>query len=143
MVTVNLGCGVDTWGDVRIDLKSEVFPDIIASADRLPFRSECFTVARLFSVLEHLPDPSRAIREISRCASVIDVIIPNVYYWARILRTIKRGFSIPINYRTLHLQVWDIITIHQFARLNGLEIVDHRWRLREVDLYVQLMKISE
>jgi SAM-dependent methyltransferase len=61
------------WG-VDIDQEllrkaSASYPNIgfqYASADRLPFPDASFTVVSMLDVLEHLPDPQAAIREVNR-----------------------------------------------------------------------------
>lgn len=68
----------------------------------------------LSHVLEHVRDPKKCLVEMRRILKgVLEIRLPNVYYYVRILRTIKRGFKIPVAFGTKHLQIWDVITMHQ------------------------------
>jgi len=51
---------------VGLDIKSSVKPDIIASADHLPFRNDAFDLVLLIEVLEHVPEPVKVLEEIRR-----------------------------------------------------------------------------
>jgi len=62
--TLNVGCGKDQWGDVRLDIKREFSPTVIADAQNLPFREKSFKVTKAMNVLEHLNEPSRAIKQL-------------------------------------------------------------------------------
>lgn len=79
--TLNVGCGSDTWGDIRLDVERSP-PDyflyykkstanIIADTQNLPFRDEVFTELRANQVLEHLPNPIKALKEWRRVACMI------------------------------------------------------------------------
>ena len=66
--TLNIGCGSDRWGDVRLDvsrsyLEVQFRPTIIADAQNLPFKEGSFKVTRASHVLEHLVNPSKALKE--------------------------------------------------------------------------------
>lgn len=122
LVSLNAGCGADGWGDVRVDLKGE--PTVFASIEHLSFRESMFDRIRLWEVLEHLNSPVCGLRELRRVSrGVLSISVPNVYYYKRILRTIKRGWRIPVNYRTRHLQVWDVKTMRQLLHRVGLRAV--------------------
>lgn len=54
---------VDWEQSVHVDAGSS---DVIASADRLPFEDTAFDAVVLTEVLEHLPEPGQALREILR-----------------------------------------------------------------------------
>lgn len=77
--TINLGCGNDEWGDVRVDL------DTASSAanyewnlDRmpLPFHDKQFSEARLFHVLEHMDRPQALFNEAVRIADSVHCKFP-------------------------------------------------------------------
>lgn len=73
--SLNVGCGGDQWGDVRVDLgfsfiTDETFrPTILADACSLPFKDGLFEVVKASHVLEHLNNPSKALNEILRVAT--------------------------------------------------------------------------
>jgi len=69
---LNVGCGTDSYGDVRIDIaiQRKYFEtknklNLIADAHNLPLRKKVFSESRCFHVLEHLKNPNKAINEIN------------------------------------------------------------------------------
>ncbi|HLN45172.1 MAG TPA: class I SAM-dependent methyltransferase [Candidatus Sulfotelmatobacter sp.] len=74
MHSLNIGCGPDTWGDVRIDtaykfVKMQCKPTILADAHYLPFIKGSFDVVKASHVLEHLKNPFKALNEMVRVAA--------------------------------------------------------------------------
>jgi hypothetical protein len=80
--TLNIGCGPDDWGDVRLDLAFETQTglssrlNVRADAQALPFREEAFLSCRCWHVLEHVDNPFQVVREILRVSSSADVRFP-------------------------------------------------------------------
>jgi len=71
MQSLNIGCGSDPWGDVRVDvscsfLTASFKPTILADAHYLPFKDRSFEVVKSSHMLEHLKNPSKALDEILR-----------------------------------------------------------------------------
>jgi SAM-dependent methyltransferase len=64
--TLNVGCGPDCWGDVRLDIYKECKPTLIGDAQFLPFVENCFKTVKISHCLEHLENPSRALGECLR-----------------------------------------------------------------------------
>jgi len=130
MITLNAGCGNDKWGTVRIDKESSVRPHIIGTILNLPFRFKIFHKIKLSHVLEHLRNPIKGMMELKRVLNgILYIEIPNVYHYMSILRVIKRGVNIPVDLKTLHLQLWDISTITQLLYQSGFDIVKIYWSL--------------
>ena len=81
-ISLNLGCGPDNWGDVRVDLDfSTQIGDpsrlnVRADAHALPFRDKAFAVCRCWHVLEHLEDPVKVVDEIRRVCVSADLRFP-------------------------------------------------------------------
>ena len=74
-VFLDAGCGVRPLNEflrakghhvVGVDLASEVPADARANIQRLPFRDETFSGALCLSVLQYVPDPKEACKEIHR-----------------------------------------------------------------------------
>ncbi|MBO0888227.1 methyltransferase domain-containing protein [Candidatus Bathyarchaeota archaeon] len=69
---LNLGCGSDPWGDVRVDLgyrtqtgvKTRL--NLRADAHYLPFRDSSFKQVRCWHMLEHVRNPEAVLQEIRR-----------------------------------------------------------------------------
>lgn len=69
--SLNIGCGSDPWGDVRLDVAFSFItscfkPTILADAHYLPFKNGAFKVVKASHVLEHLKDPFKALKEMLR-----------------------------------------------------------------------------
>lgn len=83
---LNIGCGADEWGDVRLDVtrapayhhRSGGPPtvNIIADAQHLPFKEDSFDELRIHEVLEHLPNWRRAVSECIRVTEKISITVP-------------------------------------------------------------------
>jgi len=81
-LSLNLGCGEDDWGDIRIDvdfrtqtgLKSKL--NIRADAHHLPFRDHAFADARCWHVLEHARNPRTVMEELRRTCKRVSVRFP-------------------------------------------------------------------
>jgi len=72
-ISLNVGCGTDPYGNVRIDIviQRQFYEEknklnLIADAHNLPLRRKVFFESRCFHVLEHLTYPNKAINEINR-----------------------------------------------------------------------------
>jgi SAM-dependent methyltransferase len=63
MVTLDVGCGKRTCGDIGIDYNRNSDADVIADAEHLPFKDEAFTETMSTVVLEHSPNPLNFLME--------------------------------------------------------------------------------
>ena len=73
MQSLNVGCGSDLWGDVRVDsscsfITMQFKPTVLADAEYLPFKDGSFETVKASHVLEHLNNPFKAINEVLRVA---------------------------------------------------------------------------
>jgi ubiquinone/menaquinone biosynthesis C-methylase UbiE len=82
--TLNIGCGVDKRGHVRVDVnrydqyfKMKTAVNIIASAEALPFMDTVFNDVIVHHVIEHLNNPLLAIKEAARVGGHCSIIYPN------------------------------------------------------------------
>ncbi len=88
METLNVGCGGDSWGSVRVDISRKwgARPStltVLADACQLPFRDRAFGEARCWHMLEHLNDPLKAYSEILRVSRSSDVRFPTEHFLQR------------------------------------------------------------
>ena len=101
---------------------------MIADAHYLPIRNSVSKYVFCKSVLEHLKNPFKGLSEMKRIAKKrIIVIVPNVYFWKRIIQTLIFPYH-RINPDTLHLQAWDGIAFKLLVnQIKGLEIIFIGW----------------
>jgi len=77
-----VGCGTDSWGDVRLDNSrvyhgKQVKLTILADAQNLPFKDKCFDKTKAYHILEHLPAWKRALKEWCRVTDgQIRIVVP-------------------------------------------------------------------
>ena len=64
--TLNVGCGPDKRGDVRLDVEETEATTIIGNACDLPFPSDYFDTVMIIGVLHHISDYEKAISEACR-----------------------------------------------------------------------------
>jgi len=74
MKSLNVGCGSDLWGDVRVDvtfsfITAHFKPTVLADAHYLPFKDGSFEVVKASHLLEHLKNPFKALDEMLRVAT--------------------------------------------------------------------------
>jgi hypothetical protein len=128
-LTLNVGCGGDTWGDVRVDIGKysktcgyggRTRANTIASAQQLPFQDCVFREARAHHVLEHIPNPQRALDELVRVSDIANVKVP-----------VNNGYSMLIEFIALSQSL--LIDPRFFPKILA-EITrwprrysDHRW----------------
>jgi ubiquinone/menaquinone biosynthesis C-methylase UbiE len=65
-LSVNIGCGRTSDGDVRVDFIRTPTVTVIADALHLPFRENIFTRAYERNLLEHMPNPTSHLVEVRR-----------------------------------------------------------------------------
>lgn len=82
---LNLGCGSDFYGDVRIDVLLTKAVNIISDIEgTLPLRSNIFHLVYSKSVFEHLRNPSLSLLEMKRVMrrnAKLIIITDNASYW--------------------------------------------------------------
>lgn len=125
---LNLGCGDDERGDIRIDLEpTKNGLTILADAHYLPIKDKAISQTLCKSVLEHVEAPLKVLLEMKRITvDEIIIIVPNLINVRRILRTLKNPLY-PINLVTRHLQGWDAKEIRHLAYMAGLKVLQIDW----------------
>ncbi len=133
-LTLNVGCGADRYGDIRLDvsrkfLNYDMCPNVLADAQHLPFRDKTFTVVKCSDVLEHLPDPFQAMRELVRVnQNCVVVRVPTERdIWPVFLLNVlppKLNLRYVMQARREHMHLW-IMTpwvMMKFLRSMGLKV---------------------
>ena len=129
MITLNLGCGDDKRGEVRIDMNPERKGlNLIADIHSIPLRTSVFDGVFCDSVFEHVMSPFKVLSEMARVSKKrIRVIVPNVHRLMRIKITWLNPLR-EVNKNTKHLQIWDAIAfkllVHQ---VGGLRVLGIYW----------------
>lgn len=148
---LDIGSGPNGRGDVNVDVKKyEQENFILADAHDLPFREELFDRIQMNEVLEHLISPYNAILEAKRCVKnngKIEISLPNVWWWMRIARYLRRKSQLFKLLRfdgekfTDHRQGWDVYVFANLAHLTGLKIDEVEFYNRGIHEKTTLWKI--
>lgn len=67
-ISLNIGCKENRFGDVNLDVNSNIGPDIVADVLYLPFKNNIFDLVYFTDVIEHLPKNNefKALKEVFR-----------------------------------------------------------------------------
>lgn len=131
--SLNIGCGDDLHGDIRIDITPEkAGVTLVADAHNLPLRDKVVSSTVCKSVLEHLDNPLKAILEMKRVTKgTMLVTVPNILNAVRVLKTLMNPLH-PVNAGTLHIQGWDLKLIKHLAHRAGLTLQSAHWLFSKV-----------
>jgi SAM-dependent methyltransferase len=130
MLTLDVGCGENKRGDIGTDVRSTPCVDVVSSTYHLPFKAETFDSVHLLEVLEHLENPSNALREINRVLKQDGILycsIPNVYWCGRILRVLLHKPIDECYTSQEHINSWTIYETRHLLGYNGFRLQDYRY----------------
>lgn len=146
---LNVGCGKDKWGDIRLDIGrkykgEDITPNFIGDAQNLPFRDRTFSEVKASHILEELPDWKKALTEWTRvCGHILVIKFP-----------IDDGFKIPIIHAILSLNPkefkatikcrkqkchWWVINpdiVSRFLEQKGFNVIIHKEQRRLPTEYI-------
>jgi SAM-dependent methyltransferase len=134
--TLNLGCGPDTWGEVRVDIDTKTQTgvesklNLRADAHKLPFRDGAFASCRCWHVLEHVENPVQVISELRRTCRSTSMRFPvdEGYYMQMMIGAIGLDWPMFINaYRTMKRRAHRWIIHCPSATLSDRFIEYPRW----------------
>ena len=107
---------------VLLDRNPESAAQILGSVDALPFASHSFDVVTCLEVLEHLPDPRPAARELSRVArKAVVVSVPYEPYF-RIGNALRGKYLARLGDHPEHVQHWNLRTFDAFLAPSFREV---------------------
>ena len=130
MTTLDVGCGERKSGEIGVDVRLTPYVDLRASTYLLPFKDETFDRVFMFEVLEHLENPSEALREISRVlkhGGTLHGSIPNLYWFGRILRTIMHMELEECYTSHEHINAWTISELRHLVSRSDLKLESYRY----------------
>lgn len=112
-------------GDVNLDIgppngRQENF--VLGDAHHLPFRANTFRLTYFYDVIEHVESPIRALREIRRVSSAVEISTPNPLHWRKFLRA-ARGKDIILGSQPDHISTWTDAEIRNLLALSGFKNV--------------------
>jgi SAM-dependent methyltransferase len=128
--TLNIGCGPDRTGSVRVDLSTwSAFNEepsaanVVADAENLPFRDTVFNDVLCANVLEHLDNPKQAIAEARRVGGRCRFIYPHDRWGliVEVLSTVSHFFTKRKPLETCRF-------IRKWLRWKERHL-DHKWRI--------------
>jgi ubiquinone/menaquinone biosynthesis C-methylase UbiE len=102
MLILDVGCGNRKMGDINIDIRKEVKPDIVCDIHYLPFRNKIFDLVYCYHVLEHKGiNPEKAIKELLRvCNSFVEI---QISHW---LSSNAKKDKTHKNFQVMHRKYW-------------------------------------
>jgi len=133
---LNVGCGFDKWGDIRVDIQpfSNIFynrktsANIIADVQHLPFKPKIFNETRCYHVLEHVPNPVEALKELQRVTNgkiIIRVPIWHLYSYIGETITLFKAFLLILKCGTFYF-LDTLRKIKKWKKRYG----DHKWYIK-------------
>jgi len=124
-LALNVGCGEEKEGDIRLDIFQTRSTNVIGDAQHLPFKDQVFTDIYERNLLEHMPNPALHLSEVRRTLrikGVLNLITDNAaclkYY---ILRTHTGGYS-KHNGKDRHYALFTMEHVRNLMHHAGLEI---------------------
>lgn len=116
-------------GDLFLDVVREArirFPSMrycVLDATRLPFADSCVDVVFSLEVLEHLPDPGAAVRELMRVSRrYVLLSVPNEPIF-RIQRFMSGKGILLLGDHPEHVNHWSLWGFRQFVEAQGLTVL--------------------
>ena len=99
---------------VLLDRNPDSAARVIGSVDALPFPSRSFDVVTCLEVLEHLHDPTDAVRELARVARRAVVVSVPYEPWFRIGNVLRGKHLSGLGNHPEHVQHWNLRSFEKF-----------------------------
>jgi len=128
---LNLGCGDESFGDVKADVIRSKTTNVICDAQNLPFRGGVFSFVISHNVFEHLGNPLQSLKDQYRVLKEngkISLTTDNASYWRFHFLT----KSIHVKYRgrgekDKHFMLFMPFHLETFFKEAGFESVTWFW----------------
>jgi SAM-dependent methyltransferase len=99
---------------VLLDRRKDSVAHTLGSVDALPFANASFDVVTCFEVLEHLPDPAAAVRELMRVARRAVVVSVPYEPWFRVGNVLRGKHLSGFGNHPEHVQHWNLRSFGKF-----------------------------
>lgn len=142
MLTLDVGIGNES-GTVRnwfrfkgtvigIDISKLHWPDVVCDAQNLPFKQSIFDKVGMAEVLEHLPNPIRALKEMLRVLKpkgILHITIPNGA-WMPIFVNVMRNKLCSLHPE--HVNYWNYEQLTVVLNIAGFKVTHHSYFTRYI-----------
>jgi SAM-dependent methyltransferase len=121
---LDVGCGRNKHGNIGIDYSRDSDADIIADAERLPFKNEVFTKVVSVTVLEHSPNPLNFLKEqyrVLKKGGQVEVTTDNAQYYRWSVMTF-RGIKHE-DYCADHYMIFYPKNVSRLLQLAGFKVI--------------------
>lgn len=132
-MNLDVGCGHNlntletrNWFKIRNSIAIDIQPglaDVQADAIHLPFNDNCFETVTASEILEHLDNPTQAIKEwyrVLKPKGKLFVTVPNAHYIVKIARAMLRR-RIIVHPEHKHCWFWELLI--QLLENNGFHVL--------------------
>jgi ubiquinone/menaquinone biosynthesis C-methylase UbiE len=149
-VILNLGCGDDEYGDIRVDIFRTKTSNLLSDCQHLPFREGSIGGVYERNVFEHLPNPAQHLEEVKRVLSPkgrLTLITDNAACVKFYLLGTHTGGYRKHDGKDVHYAVFTLEHMRNFMAFVGLtvlemKLVDTDYYTRFFDRFVRLLAPS-
>ena len=137
-LTLNLGCGDQTFGDVRLDAFATETANVIGDCQQLPFRDGVFTSVYEQNLFEHLPNPGHHLEEVKQVlkpGGVLTLITDNAACLKYYLFGTHTGGYRKHQGKDVHFALFTLEHMRNFMDVAGLKV--RQLRLIDTDYYTR------
>jgi len=146
-LSVNIGCGETSDGDVRVDYIKTPTVTVVADALHLPFRENIFTRAYERNLLEHMPNPVFHLVEVRRILKPngnLELVTDNAACLKYYVFGTHTGGYCKADGKDRHYAVFTIEHVHNLLSAAGLmavkiQLIDTTYFTKFFDRLVRLV----
>ena len=126
-LSLNIGCGGTSDGDVRVDFIRTPTVTVVADALHLPFRDGIFTRAYEQNLLEHMPNPASHLLEVRRILKLngnLELVTDNAACLKYYIFGTHTGGYCKADGKDRHYAVFTIEHVRNLLSTAGLMVVE-------------------
>lgn len=117
---------------VGIDLRKNHKPSVVCDAQNLPFQNAVFAKASASEILEHLPNPTKALKEWNRvlkCEANLYLTVPNGLWFPIIVNSMRQKLN---SLEPEHYNTFIYAELQKLLRLSGFLPLQTRFFTRYI-----------